>query len=265
MTFHRYRLDHRRPPNSRTPAGAVEGAIVERDGGFGCIQPWPALGDPPLDAQLEALRAGEPTVLGEACLRCCAIDAEARRAGRSLLAGLELPPSHQLWDGVGAIAAPVVKVKSPDLAEAAARRGVRVRVDFNARLDGEQFLRWASALSPGVRERIDFVEDPTPYGPEEWERLAEASGMRLALDFGPADAVRGFAVRVWKPARLADPPRGEVLCITHNMDHPLGRRYAAYRAATFRGRLVECGLGEVELPEGAGLGELAGELGRGGR
>ena len=45
------------------------------------------------------------------------------------------------------------------------------------------------------------------------------------------------------------------------MDHLIGRRYAAYRAATFKGQLLECGLDAGEIPDnetGLGLGsELA--------
>ena len=89
---------------------------------------------------------------------------------------------------------------------------------------------------------------------ELWQELAEESGLRFALDRGPADALRGVSVRVWKPACVPHPPAGESFCITHNMDHELGRRYAAYRAATFDGPLVTCGLGQGDFGGGTGLG-----------
>lgn len=242
MTFTRYEIDFATAPNARTAAGKVGGAIVEHGGGLGCLQPWPSLGDAPLERHIEALRRGAPTEMGRACLLCCRVDAAARRAGRSMLEGLEVPPSHRLWEG-GALdeGTRVIKVKRPELLERAPGQ-VRLRLDLNASMDEAQYLAWAADLAPELRARIDFVEDPVPYEPRRWERLTAAGGLPLALDRGPREATRGFAVRVWKPACVAEPPAGRRFCITHNMDHEIGRRWARYRAATFRGELVECGL-----------------------
>ncbi len=259
MEVWRYRHRFEAAPNAKVAAGEVEGALVRSGDGYGCLQPWPKLGDEPLEAQLEALRRGSPMPPGEACLRCCEIDSAARRERRELLSGLKVPASHLLVEEIGtgtltrAAEVSLVKVKSAALVEALA--GVaRVRVDFNATLDADGFRRFAASLSEPARAKIDFVEDPVPYDPGLWEELQAESGLRFALDRGPADATRGFVVRVWKPALTPDPPTGDRFCITHNMDHELGRRYAAYRAATFSGELVACGLGETDWAGGCGLG-----------
>ena len=242
MTFTRYELDFPTAPNSKTAAGGIEGAIVEHKGGLGCLQPWTSLGDGPLESHIGALRRGAPTEMGRACLLSCAADAAAKRAGRSLLDGLKIPTSHHLWGG-GELEmdVEVIKVKTPDLV-AKAPPQVRIRLDLNASMEAVEFERWANALDASVRDRIDFVEDPVPYEAATWESLATATDLSFALDRGPADATRGFAVRVWKPACVPEPPAGEVFCITHNMDHEIGRQWAKYRAATFEGELVECGL-----------------------
>lgn len=259
MQFFRYDMLMECPPNSRTVAGVIEGALIREGGGYGCLQAWPSLGDVPLEGQLEALRDGAPTALGKACLLCCEVDAAARRDGRSLFEGLELPPSHLLADRADdytlrrAAAIGLVKVKRVELVAPLARIA-RVRIDFNGSLDAGEFREFVAALDPPTRERIDFVEDPTPYDPQLWEALQDESGLRLALDRGPTDALRGFSVRVWKPACVALPPAGERFCITHNMDHDLGRRYAAYRAASFGGERVTCGLGQGNFGGGTGLG-----------
>ena len=258
MEIWRYQLAAKRAPNIRTGAGDIEGALVRVDGGVGCLQAWPTLGDAPLEEQLDALSRGEPTEIGRACLRCCASDGEARRAGRSLFAGLKLPPSHALVLGGTAeeirwaAAAGIAKIKGR--ADWGFDEGIKLRIDFNASLEPDEFLRWAEALSDAKRQQIDFVEDPTPYAPVLWERLGEETGVRFALDRGPVDAERGYAVRVWKPAIQELPPCGELFCITHNMDHEIGRRYAAYRAGIFEGELTQCGLGEFGDLGGTGLG-----------
>ena len=254
MEIWRYQQEFAAPPNASTAAGAIAGALVRAGGGVGCLQPWTSLGDEPLETHLNSIRDGAPTDLAQACLRCCEIDGEARAGGRWLFDGVAIPKSHQLWSGGDPLPeGSLVKVKAPEFTIPAAQFA-RVRVDFNASIDADGFLRWVDSLPGRVRDQIDFVEDPTPYEPSEWRRLSSESGLRLALDRGPADALEGFEVRVWKPALVADPPAGELFCITHNMDHEIGRRYAAYRAATFSAPLTECGLG-VEFPNnGSGLG-----------
>lgn len=232
--------------------------LIESDGGFGCLQPWLTLGDEPLEVHLEALRLGRSTSLTEATLRCCEIDADARKAGHSLLADAVVPPSHMLArrgleDLPAAKANGLVKLKDIKHLEAFAEVA-RVRLDFNASLDAEAFLRFAENLSDDVRGQIDFVEDPCGYEAELWERLSRESGLDLALDRGPADATKGFAVRVWKPALQAEAPAGIRYCITHNMDHAIGQRYAALRAVQFDGELVACGLTIDPADDGPGLG-----------
>ena len=105
---------------------------------------------------------------------------------------------------------------------------VRIRIDFNARLSPEEFLRVAETLP---RDRIDFIEDPCPYEERSWRELRERSGLRLALDRfeGVAD------VLVHKPALHTEFPRfqGEVV-VTSYMDHPIGQFFAAYVAGTNR-------------------------------
>ena len=54
----RYRLKARGLLNTISRRREFEGALIRIDGGFGCIHPWPELGDPPLEKCLSDL-AGE--------------------------------------------------------------------------------------------------------------------------------------------------------------------------------------------------------------
>lgn len=224
MLIHRYRLIPRGggPPR--------EGALLRVDGGFADVHPWPELGDAPLDEQLALLARGETTQLTRASLHWARVDADARRRGVSLFEGLTIPKSH--WSGNEPPAGfDTVKIKGvmpvpPD---------VRIRIDFNARLSADEFVRVAGTLP---RERIDFIEDPCPYDVTVWRALREQTGLRLALDRfeGVAD------VLVHKPALQTSFPRfdGEIV-VTSYMDHPVGQFFAANVAATHRVS-ARCGL-----------------------
>ncbi len=99
LRLSRYCMDGGVLPNAQAKSSQVNGVIVEFNGGYGCMQAWSALGDCPLEFHLESLREGNPTSMGKACLNCCQIDGDARRAGVNLLKGLILPRSHYLFSG----------------------------------------------------------------------------------------------------------------------------------------------------------------------
>lgn len=184
------------------------------------MHPWPELGDAPLDQQLALLARGDNTPLTRASLHWARVDAEARARGVSLFAGLEIPLSH--WSGNEPPAGfDTVKIKGV----MPVPEHVRIRIDFNARLSPDEFVRIADTLP---RERIDFIEDPCPYDAAVWQSLRERTGLRLALDRfeGEAD------VLVHKPALHTSFPSfdGEVV-VTSYMDHPVGQFFAAYVAA----------------------------------
>lgn len=216
---HRYSLNSSR-----------RGALIRVNGGFADVHPWPELGDAPLDEQLALLAKGETTPLTRASLHWAGVDAETRARGVSLFEGLTIPESH--WPGNEPPAGfDTIKIKGLMRVP----QDVRVRIDFNARLSAEEFLRVALSLP---KTQIDFIEDPCPYDEEVWRELRERTGLRLALDRfeGVAD------VLVHKPALQVSFPRfnGEIV-VTSYMDHPVGQFFAAYVAATNRVS-ARCGL-----------------------
>lgn len=225
--FHRYRLVPRRALSAVARPGPREGALLRVGEGFADLHPWPELGDPSLSEQLASLAAGRPALQAQASLAMAAADAQARREGRSLFDGLEIPDSH--WPGIDAPPEfDTIKVKGLD----AYPEGRRLRIDFNATLTPEQFLRIARELPA---DRVDFVEDPCPWDPKTWRSLREQTGLRLALDLaaGPQPAVSdAWDVLVYKPATGATlPPTDRELVVTSYMDHPVGQLFAAWFAA----------------------------------
>jgi o-succinylbenzoate synthase len=237
IRVYHYELIPRFRLNARAREGTRRGALLNIDGGYADVHPWPELGDAPLDRQLALLAQGVATELTAQSLRLAAADAAARHAGRSLFSGLTVPESH--WPAAAGAAPPgfdYIKVKMPGSELPASGR---LRLDFNATLDAAAFARVARTLP---RERIDFVEDPCPYDPATWLRLHQETGLRLALD--REIAFDGVDVLVLKPAiQRAEGAqlRGREVVVTSYMDHPVGQLHAAAVAARIAPDAV-CGL-----------------------
>jgi O-succinylbenzoate synthase len=236
LWVHRYTLMPRRRLSGIAREGAREGALLRVDDGFADVHPWPELGDAPLEEQLALLARGETTPLTCASLRLAKLDGEARRRGVSLFDGLTIPESH--WPGNDPPAAfDTVKLKG--VMEVPPH--VRIRIDFNATLTAEEFVRIAKTLP---KERIDFVEDPCPYDDAVWQSLRRRTGVKLAYD-QPQSANRQspteFDVRIHKPATQTEWPDHPDIAVTSYMDHPVGQYGAAYIAATHRTN-ARCGL-----------------------
>lgn len=282
MEFWRYTMKLRMPPNARTTAHSVEGALVRIGGGTGCLHPWEELGDPSLDDQLVALKTGNDTGMTRQCRYCCALDAAARSRGTSIFADVEIPSSHGIWfEGVEEARLEnleFLKMKcGPDVvAEAARLKEVvvrlpeaRWRIDFNATLDRDSFLAWRDALGVDLLEKIDLVEDPMPIDAGSWDELQAEVPFDLAADREKNPA----RVKVVKPL-LDEVDTGASNClVTSYMDHPIGQCFAALIASRFSEPLRGSGLlthwlfeddpfvermrdshGVLLAPEGTGLG-----------
>lgn len=227
MWYWRYELRPRRRLSALAGTAPRHGALIRVGDGFADVHPWPELGDLPLDAQLESLTRGGTTPLTSKSLQFAAADGDARRAGRSLFAGLTIPESHWPADaGPAPDGFDTVKVKmwrgkriDPGLS------GYRLRLDYNATLTAAEFLAEDIPV-----EAIDFVEDPCPYDAAAWRRIREAKRVRLARDRGRGEE-EGVDVLVVKPAMQEFPAGGMEVVVTSYMDHPLGQLAAAWTAA----------------------------------
>lgn len=258
------------------------------DGGYGCLHPWPELGDPALEELLEMMAAGRGHPLIDRALCCAAMDRAARLEGRSLFDGLKVPDSHASltgWSGDMVEAAVragfgVVKFKAGRaVAEEAGRLNefahawpdLRWRLDFNARTTVREVCVFLECLPEFTRERIDFLEDPCRFDEEHWLALREVAGIRIAMDRDVSPDKHEADVLVLKPA-LVEPRRfreaakenGQWLVVTSAMDHPLGQCFAAFEAARLSAGalevVVECGLQTHGLFEADSFSERLGEV-----
>lgn len=251
----RYRLRARGFLNAISNRREFEGALIEVDGGFGCIHPWPELGDPPLEKCLADLAGERRWPIVRRALRCVEFDRAARVLDESLFEEMEVPASHAtLAKGdaaeiAGAVEAgfTVVKLKcGRDLAADAKLLkdmveeypALKWRLDFNESLGPDQALEFLLGLSEKVRAAIDFVEDPCPYSDSAWTELRKKTRLRLAVDLEAAPLSGAAQVMVIKPA--VDEPfllaeaalrHDQRVILTSYMDHPFGQAFAAWEAA----------------------------------
>jgi o-succinylbenzoate synthase len=216
------------------------GALIRVGLGVADVHPWPELGDATLETQLEGLASGRPSDLAKASIRFSMLDGEARAGGVSLFEGLTIPASHFLLaDDSSQVPQgfDTVKVKLGGVAESDSLRlsrleDVRLRLDFNARLDCHSVETFLRTLPADTLSRIEFVEDPCPYDGAKWKRLKDATGCRLALDRGVEQ--EGVDVHIVKPAvQDAFAAIDSVACavVTSYLDHPIGQLGAAWVAA----------------------------------
>ena len=268
--FSPYRLKARSFLNSISSRREFEGALIRVGGGYGCIHPWPELGDPPLEKCLEDLRGRRVWPVVKRALRCAEYDNAAREAEESLFEEMEVPRSHATlveanpkelalaveagFDTVKIKAGRNVAVEARFLEEMSAEYpALKWRIDFNELLDPEAADRFLEGLSEAVRRKIDFVEDICPFSESVWSGLWKKHRVALAVDRESGPHRKAAQCMVIKPA--VDEPflLGEAAVmnlqrgvITSYMDHPLGQAFAAWEAARteliFPGLIGTCGL-----------------------
>lgn len=266
----RYRLKARGFLNAISNRRYFDGALIQIDGGYGCIHPWPELGDPTLEKCLADLAGARRWPIVRRAIRCAEYDRVARNFENSLFEEMEVPASHATLAKTDAaeIALAVeagfntIKLKAGRDPVAEAKfldemasefPAVKWRLDFNESLTPEQAAEFLLGLADKTRAAIDFVEDPCPYSESAWTELRKNTRVKLAVDLEAAPTTAAAQVMVIKPA--VDEPfllgeaairHNQRVVLTSYMDHPLGQAFAAWEAARlelqFPGLTGMCGL-----------------------
>ena len=282
----RYRLKTRGFLNAISNRREFEGALIQIDGGYGCIHPWPELGDPTLEKCLADLAGARRWPIVRRAIRCAEYDRTAREFENSLFEEMEVPQSHatlakadpaEIALAVEAGFATIKLKAGRDLtaeakfleAMATEYPALRWRLDFNESLEAEQATEFLLHLTEKTRSAIDFVEDPCPYSETAWNALRLATGVNLAVDREASPQSSAAQVLVIKPA--VDEPfllgesavsHSQQVVMTSYMDHPVGQAFAAWEAARlelqFPGLVGLCGLQTHHLFEPDGFTEALG-------
>ncbi|MEM0968262.1 MAG: hypothetical protein AAGJ31_02835, partial [Verrucomicrobiota bacterium] len=205
MEIHRYELQSSRALNARSSRRKFPGVLVRWQGGVSALQPWPELGQPPLERCLADLRSLDlPHPMVQQTLHQCERDGKARAEGRWLFRDLDLPESHFTWAG-GEVPADFQRVKvkaGPDLTSllddlSKLSPTLRIRLDYNESLRSiEEALAHWKGLEP-FHDRLEWIEDPMPYEKMPWTTLQDVIDVPLAVDrfAGPTPFLT-----IWKPA-----------------------------------------------------------------
>lgn len=266
----RYRLKARGFMNSISNRRDFEGALIQIDGGYGCIHPWPELGDPTLEKCLADLAGARRWPIVRRAIRCAEYDKTARDFEHSLFEEMELPKSHATLAKTDAtevalavaLGFTAIKLKSGrDLSAeskflemmASEFASIKWRLDFNESLTPEQAAGFLLGLTEKTRAAIDFVEDPCPFSETAWNDLHRKTRIKLAVDREAAPRSAAAQFMVIKPA--VDEPfllgeaaihHSQRVVITSYMDHPVGQTFAVWEAARlelqFPGLVGLCGL-----------------------
>ncbi|MFT3992271.1 MAG: enolase C-terminal domain-like protein [Luteolibacter sp.] len=266
----RYRLKSLRRLNALSNRTTFEGALIEIDGGFGCIHPWPELGDPTLEKCLEDLKGARRWPIVRRAIRMAEYDRTARAFDHSLFEEMEVPRSHAtlasatIQDVALAVEAgfSTIKLKFGRLPASEAKLlnemaaefpQLRWRLDFNESQTPDEIRHFAAALGEAAKNAIDFFEDPTPYSDSGWTALSKELKLKFAVDREAAPLSGSASFMVIKPA--IDEPfllgesaiqHRQRAILTSYMDHPVGQAFAAWEAARlelqFPGLVGLCGL-----------------------
>lgn len=265
-----YRLRARGFLNSISSRREFEGALIRVGDGYGCIHPWPELGDPSLEKCLEDLKGRRVWPIVKRALRCAEYDNAARVAEESLFEEMEIPRSHATLVDASVKELALAVEAGFDTVKFKAGRNISVgtrfvedmsvehpvlkwRIDFNELLDPDAADRFLGSLSEAVRRKIDFVEDICPFSESVWAGLWKKYRVPLAVDRESGPHRKAAQCMVIKPA--VDEPfllgeaavmHSQRAVITSYMDHPLGQAFAAWEAARteliFPGLIGTCGV-----------------------
>lgn len=282
----RYRLKSRGVMNSLSRRREFDGVLIQIDGGYGCLQPWPELGDPSLAKCLADLAGERRWPIVRRAVRCAEYDRVARVFDHSLFEEMEVPASHatlvktEVAEVLRAVAAGFTTIKLKTGRDPAAEArfleamvaeypAVKWRLDFNESLEPGEAAAFLLGLAGPARAAIDFVEDPCPYTESAWAALHRQTRVRLAVDREAAPLSSAAQVMVIKPAidepfLLAEAAvrHRQRVVLTSYMDHPVGQAFAAWEAARlglqFPGLVGLCGLQTHHLFEPDAFAEMLG-------
>ncbi|HUF61433.1 MAG TPA: hypothetical protein VMN36_05110 [Verrucomicrobiales bacterium] len=268
------------PPSRRSSRHEFPGALIRTGSGFGCIHPWPELGDLPLRHQLAGLADGILTPLSRRALACAAADGGARNTRCSLFDGLTIPESHATLPNPSSAALDQAHETGFQSAKCKAGPGdiqrmrellrstpLPLRIDFNETLNQNDLDSMLSNMDTSERARIEFLEDPFPFDARSWTSSATRWNLTFAVDRDVEAGWPSAGVAVLKPALqdtflLAKPIHAAQrrAVVTSYLDHPLGQLFAAWQAARidaeFPGLLRLCGLATHTLFERTAFSEL---------
>ena len=244
--------------------------------GYADLMPWPEFGDEDLQTQLEGLKRGRVSTLLEQAIWLGRKDALLRSAGKNGLSEVPKVRNHltitnieaatsEILNNAKASGFNILKVKMGRdwtselqwLTKTLREYPFLVRLDFNSQSDFSTLERMVTSLPPGLRQKLEYAEDPFEFDLESWKEASKILPLALDLEYDKVPwATIGhevpFKTIVIKPARqdvdkalkMADAHQLKIV-VSSSMDHPIGLLHAIRLAGEIRQkvghRLLDCG------------------------
>lgn len=263
ISFSKYHLCYIGSSTKLAREGALLRVHYDNDVlGYADCHPWVELDDASLAKQLSLLAKGETTPLTKQSLMFAKLDGKARALQTHLFAGMQLPENHyhisdqnllseNLLTQLSSQGFRLIKVKMglnfqadceilKIFSGALRKNQLKLRLDFNCRLNQQQFLAFLRQCRHCL-ELVDYFEDPFPYHPTSWQNVRENQGIKLACDKDSFQAIEyphSCDYLVIKPAIqetsvfTSKKLDGRRLIFTSYLDHPLGQLSGLYIAAS---------------------------------
>ena len=237
--------------------------------GYSAIHPWPELGDNGLEDQLSSLKDGKIDEQLKVVLNWAKTDAVLRSLNKNAFMGLKIPESHYFMTSTNTAELVgkekcKIKVGRDAIAEAAkltsiAREYPQLiwRLDANAKFSFAQARAFLRLLPDFLLEKIEFFEDPCPFNVDHWRDLSAQVSVALDREFHVWESTLSSKQDLSIHTLVLKPEVQDVeklvekyamyfnqLVVTSYLGHPLGQRWAAYRAALLaqKYRVGVCGL-----------------------
>lgn len=238
--------------NAKTGSLSRKGVLVKvtqgDDWGVADLFTWPEFGD---ETFQEAIQ--DKTNLYLRCLELAEKDLFARKEKRSLLKDQFIENNLLILDFKSVDFNSIefkdctVKIKGSDqflelaqILNQVKASSIRFRIDFNSVLAVDEFDEFLSLLSKETLKKIEYIEDPTVWNSEDWQRWNEE--IPLALDWSMTDYLaypQTWSVLVIKPTRQnyevlsqAVGQLGKKISLTSAMEHPVGLMHGLSYAQT---------------------------------
>jgi len=281
--YSKYLLQPQTSLGTLADAHPREGALLliewpDKKVGYADLFPWPELGDETLEVHLNKLRSGHLTRLVEQSIWLARRDALMRSKKINVWSmGLGKVKNHFLVNDCTRIDETTIqdailasfstfKVKTGKSPEEELRwidrfmrqrKNLQLRLDFNCSLSLPEYKEYMKGVHPSFRSRIEFVEDPMRFDPDNWREVMALAPLALDQEFDRVDWKQlkdsaPFEVLIFKPARqdaklVLEKMNKYALkmAITSSMDHPVGVAHAAWLANETKkfspNTLLDCG------------------------
>jgi O-succinylbenzoate synthase len=286
--IHEYQLEPEQALNACAAQSPRRGAWIrfQKDHSgwlFADCCPFPELGHPSLEDQLQSLKEGSPLPLLQSSLQLAAWEDSWNSHHNMGSYDLLSLSQHVTFSQKGRIQNAsqknvTVKLKMGGDLDSETHQWLKVayenshwrwRLDFNNSLSFDTWESWWGGVPVDIKSRVEFVEDPFVYDAQLWDQVQESRKVSLALDIQlDVDfASPGFDVIVFKPCwdfvRLDDLLHSKKpVVVTHSMESSWGHYQSVVFALDLKekikSRMLICGLLREGLFKNEPLGALVG-------